>query len=524
MKSPRNKIFVLVLLFLNVSVGYAQNKTSDSIQKVLQTLKEDTNKVNTLNELAYEFTNSADYQKSLQFANEAISLAEKINYKKGKALAFYRIGMCYTSQRNLAEANTNFNIALNFYQEIGDKERLAKIYGQLGNNYAQHGFYPDAIAALYNSLKIYEEIGDKQAAAENMQGIGLMNWEQGNDSDALKMAQECLKLRQDIGDSTGMGQSLAFIGELHTNMGNYVEALRNDSDALNIYQKLGNRGPSWGAIMCYVSIADVDKKIGEIAFAAGDKSTASNKYREAYNNYLIGLNYWKGYEELDNLAEIYTKVGFIQLKLNDLSAARESFQNGLQISARLSLREEIRNSNQGLSIVDSITGDFRHALDHFETYVLYRDSLVNEKTKRKTIQAELAYENDKKAAIAKALQQKKDAERTTQLTGIAVFIPIFFLFVLMLSRTKVKARLVTFLAVMGLLLSFEFITDLIFPYISDWTNDSPLWETFILVVIAALIEPINYRLEAWIRTRLAHKAIRRMSSTSIPAFSNNPPK
>ena len=106
-----------------------------------------------------------------------------------------------------------------------------------------------------------------------------------------------------------------------------------------------------------------------------------------------------------------------------------------------------------------------------------------------------------------SFEEKKEAERTTQLTGIAVFIPIFFLFVLFLSRIKVKARLVAFLAVMGLLLSYEFITDLIFPFISGWTNDSPLWETFILVVIATLIEPVNYRLERWVKTKLVHRTI-----------------
>jgi hypothetical protein len=60
---------------------------------------------------------------------------------------------------------------------------------------------------------------------------------------------------------------------------------------------------------------------------------------------------------------------------------------------------------------------------------------------------------------------------------------------------------------MGLLLSYEFITDLIFPFISGWTNDSPLWETFILVVIATLIEPVNYRLERWVKTKLVHRTI-----------------
>jgi tetratricopeptide (TPR) repeat protein len=510
MKSHLTKTVLFVLLFLNAFIGHAQTKTIDSLQKDLQTRKEDTNKVNTLNELAYEFTNNADPQKSLRFANQAISLAEKINYKKGKALAFLRLGVSYAWHNNFAEAGKNFNTALILYQEIGDKNRIAQIYNELGGNYFVQGFYSDAIAYMYNSLKIDEEIGNKKAAAENLQGIGIMYWEQGDDSDALKMTQDGLKLCREIGDSIAMGQSLSFIGQIYMAVGKYDEALQNDSDALKIYQKLGNRGPAWGTIMCYISIADVDEKFGEIAYAAGDKSTASNKYQEAYKNYLPGLNYWKGSLQLVNLAEVYNKVGFSQVKLNDLSAARGSFQNGLQISEKIALREEIRNSYQGLYMVDSITGDFRHALGHYKTYIVYRDSLVNEKTRKKTIQAELQYEADKKAAIAKALAEKKDAERTTQLTGIAVFIPIFFLFVLFLSRIKVKARLVAFLAVMGLLLSFEFITDLIFPYISNWTNDSPLWETFILVVIAALIEPINYRLERWVKTKLAHKPIHQM--------------
>jgi tetratricopeptide (TPR) repeat protein len=505
MKSKRYTTVLFGLFFLNAFIGHAQTKTIDSLQKALQSLKEDTGKVNTLNELAYEFTLRDDSPKTLQFAREAISLAEKINYKKGKALGFFRIGLCYTLQSNLPEANKNLNLALKLYQEIGDRDRIARTYYELGGNYGQLGFYSDAMANLYNSLKISEETGNKKAAADDLQAIGVMYWEQGNDSDASKKAQEGLKLRQEIGDSTGIGQSLSFLGDVNINAGKYAEALHNDSAALRIYQILGKRGPAWGPIMCYGSIGNVDEKIGETAYASGDKPTASKRFQEAYKNDLISLNYWKESGDPADLAYAYNKVGLVQVKLNDLSAARESFEEGLKISAKISLREEMRNSFQGLSIVDSMTGDFRQAFDHYKRFIEYRDSLVNEKTQKRTFQAQLQYENDKKAAIAKALEQKKDAERTTQLVGIAVFIPIFFLFVLFLSRIKVKARLVTFLAVIGLLLSFEFITDLIFPYISDWTNDSPLWETFILVVIAALIEPINYRLERWVKTKLTFK-------------------
>src|SRR5580692_191507 len=162
MKSHLNRTVLFVLFFQNAFPGHAQTKTIDSLQQVLRTQQEDTSKVNTLNELAYEFTNFADSQKSLQFARQALSLSETINYKKGKALSFFRIGICYSSNGNLAEANKNFTLALKLYQEIGDKNRIARTYYELGNNYGVMGFYPDAIANYYNSLKIYQEIGNKK--------------------------------------------------------------------------------------------------------------------------------------------------------------------------------------------------------------------------------------------------------------------------------------------------------------------------------------------------------------------------
>jgi len=115
-------------------------------------------------------------------------------------------------------------------------------------------------------------------------------------------------------------------------------------------------------------------------------------------------------------------------------------------------------------------------------------------------------ENVRQQEIAE--QKKEDEEeskRNIQRGGIAVFIPLFFLFVLLLSRTKVKSRTVEFLAIVGLLLFFEFITDLLYPLISNWTNESPVWETLIFVIIAASLEPVSYRLEHWIKGKLVHK-------------------
>ena len=117
---------------------------------------------------------------------------------------------------------------------------------------------------------------------------------------------------------------------------------------------------------------------------------------------------------------------------------------------------------------------------------------------------------------------EEEAERNLQLTAIAVFIPVFFLGVLLLSRTKVRPRVVEFLGVLGLLLFFEFITDLIYPYVSKLTNENPIWEMLFLVSLAALLEPLNFKLEHWVKGYLVHKHVPVPIPVIVESISNEP--
>src|SRR5438067_7666376 len=70
----------LFFVFILYSLGaYTQNNnTIDSLKKVFQTEKDDTNKVNTLIELAHEFRyTKADT--ALYFINQALTLAKKLD-------------------------------------------------------------------------------------------------------------------------------------------------------------------------------------------------------------------------------------------------------------------------------------------------------------------------------------------------------------------------------------------------------------------------------------------------------------
>jgi hypothetical protein len=153
----------------------------------------------------------------------------------------------------------------------------------------------------------------------------------------------------------------------------------------------------------------------------------------------------------------------------------------------------------------------RHMVDSAFKYqsaeIVAKDSMFSQE-KIRQIQSLGFDETLRQQEIA---SQKKKAEenhiRNLQLLAIGVFIPVFFLGVLFLSRTKVSTRIVEFLGILSLLLFFEFITDLIYPYVSELTNENPIWEMMLLVLLAALLEPLNFRLEHWVKGHLVHKPV-----------------
>ena len=80
-------ILLLALLYLHCSVGYlnAQTPETDSMENQIKTYrKADTNRVNLLNITALKFY-LVDNDKHLGYAEQALELAEKLRYEKGRA-------------------------------------------------------------------------------------------------------------------------------------------------------------------------------------------------------------------------------------------------------------------------------------------------------------------------------------------------------------------------------------------------------------------------------------------------------
>ena len=102
------------------------------------------------------------------------------------------------------------------------------------------------------------------------------------------------------------------------------------------------------------------------------------------------------------------------------------------------------------------------------------------------------------------VKRKEAQERAQQLQLmlIGIFIPIFFLLTVFLSKRKIHVKAIKTLGIISLLLLFEYITLLFHPFVLSITNHTPIFELLIFVSIAALLIPTHHRVEFWLINKL----------------------
>jgi len=341
---------LLLLLNLLQPFSYAQNAKTDSLLNVLKTIKADTARVNLLNDIGWELISTGDYEPAMNYINDAKTLAGKIKFKKGIANSFNNIGVIYYRQGNYSKALKNYFASLKIREEIGDKKGIAKSYNNIGIIYFNQGNYPEARKNHFASLKIKEEIGDRKGIAFSYNNIGNIYYYEGNYPEALKSYFASLKIREEIGGKNEIADSYNNIANIYDNQANYPEALKNYFASLKIFEEIGDK---------------------------------------------------------NGIATSYTNIGQLYIHMNKAAEGKLWLQKGLRLSSEIGSLGDIKHSYSGLAKADSALGNFKAAFEQYKMYIIYRDSIINEESTKKTLQEQLQYEYEKKEAVAAAAAEKQ---------------------------------------------------------------------------------------------------------------------
>jgi tetratricopeptide (TPR) repeat protein len=420
------KLFLLFTLIhqLVCKTAHAQQNKTDSLLALLKTTKEDSTKVNAFNNLflQYEFK---DKEQAKEYLNKAKLLSQKIGYKKGLALTYTYLAYFSEDIANQQEALKNNTEALKIYTEMHDKKGMSKSYGNIGLDYFDQDDYPEALKNYLTSLSIDVAIANKPGIASTYNKVGLVYSAQGNYPEALKNYFTSLKTYENLGDKLGIAYSYNNIGIVYEKQDNYAKALENYMSALKMKEALAdkkgiagqlhnigalyrNQGDFQNALDYLFKALKINEEIGNEKWKAynltaiGLVYSSEHKYPEALNNYMLALKIGEAMGDKVICATLSCNVGEVFTKQKKYRDAGEYLIKSNEMALAVGMKDLVKESYRALTILDSAKGDFKSAYANQKQFILYRDSLDNETTRKKTIQSQMTYDFEKKEAITEA--------------------------------------------------------------------------------------------------------------------------
>jgi two-component system sensor histidine kinase UhpB len=407
-----------IVLFISAYTQH-QNKI-DSLINVLKTAVEDTNKVNLLNALCKQVVQTSNYLEAKKYANEALHLSEKINFKKGVANAYNNFGVISWYEGNYSEALKFHSSALKLRLEINDKQGIANSYNNLALIYSDQGNYPEALKNHFASLRIYEELNDRIGLARSYNNLGEIYRNQNSNQDALKYYRASLKIKEEFNDKTGISNAHNNIGLIYRTEGLYPEALENLSASLKIRMEIGDK---LGISACYNNIANTYCDLG--------------KYSKALEDYFASLKIKEEIGDRKGIAMTYNNIGGAYTSQKNFTKALQNLNKGLFLSKEMGAKDWIRDSYYGLSELDSVMGNYKQSLEHYKLYLFYKDSILNETENNRTAQMKIQYETQKKDKEISLLNKDKEIQnieikkqtllKNSLIFGLAFTLLLFFL-------------------------------------------------------------------------------------------------
>jgi class 3 adenylate cyclase len=410
------QVFLFLALLLAVSSRVdAQTKQADSLKLLIRNANDDSLKVNTLIDISGSLLR-VDTKEALRYANEALALAEKLDFVRGQAYALKSIGMSYYFQGNYIETLLFWQQSLSAFQTIGDKLGIANMLNNLGAVNFNEGDDEKAIQYYLESLRVSEEIGDKLRIATALVNIGAVYYnKKGTHYMALEYYLKALPLSEELGDNDAIGTSAVNMGEIYLARGDDKSALIYFEKALEAYKASENGNVPYAL-----------NNIGKVYAIRRDFARAIEYQREAFQlaenqNAKLEMS-----QSLLGLASTYDMKG-------DFGSAINSYLKAKEIALEIGANYELKFAYEGLAALYQKVSDFENAYKYQTLFSSIKDTLYNAEMDKRLQALTLNFDLEKKQGEVdlltkdKALQQldlqrQKTIRNATSITGLLLLL------------------------------------------------------------------------------------------------------
>jgi two-component system, sensor histidine kinase and response regulator len=218
-------IFSLVAFFVfSLTVSVAQSQSLDSMfRRLLQPQKMDTSYVNLLNNISYAM-GDRDGDMSAQYAQQALSLATKLNDLEGIARAYNNLGLVASQKMENTTSLLDFQKSIDAYRKAQDSLGISNENNNLGLFYSNMG---DGDRSLYYS-KLYQNYvlrkGKPKDIAIGWLNLGVAFGQVKKNDSALYASYKALPIFQQLNDTMNSAFTLMNIASTFVDLQKYSQA------------------------------------------------------------------------------------------------------------------------------------------------------------------------------------------------------------------------------------------------------------------------------------------------------------
>ena len=381
MPSRHRTLYSLVTAFL-LTIGHA-------VGNPFVTPTEDTTHVNLLNRMAMSIRES-DHMLAEQYAKDALDIAEKIGYQKGKAEALGNLG--WVSYRK-----TDFVNTLHYSIE---------------------------------AMRIAEQIGYKTEMARCMNNIAAVSFEQKQYDKAVSEFKKAIKMAYDSRDGKTIGRSLNNLAYVYL-----MSELNIDSA-----EYYGVRA---------VQFCETIKDNYLIAFGlrtTGDVLVQRGQYDKALKLYQRGIALSEASRNNSMRAATYHRIAKVYVHLGRNDDAIQVLLRNAEDAKKMGYREELERTYKVLSDIYHKLGQQDKAYSYLDQYTAVHDSIYTTQNSKQIALLQNEFELSLKQAQIELLtkdtdlKQKEISTQRVQLyaTIIGASCVLLLVTVMLYSFQKVK--------------------------------------------------------------------------------------
>jgi two-component system sensor histidine kinase/response regulator len=341
----------LVIAFL-LTVGSALGASYPSSASMVPV--EDTTHVNLLNRMAMAIRET-DHDLAEKYAEDALAIAEKIGYLKGKAEAMGNIGW-------VAYRRSDFVNTLHYSIE---------------------------------AMKIAEQIGYKTEMARSMNNIAAVSFEQKQFPKAISEFKKALVISYESKDGKAIGRSLNNVA--------YVYLMSNTSlDSADVYSNKA------------VQYCETIKDSYLIAFGlrtSGDVMVKRKQYAKALKMYERGIALSEANRNNSMMAATYHRIAKVYVELGRNDDAIQVLLRNADEARKMGYREELERTYKVLSEIYHKLGQPDKAYDYLTRYTSLHDSIYTMQNSKQIALLQNEFELSLKQAQIELLTKEADLKQ-----------------------------------------------------------------------------------------------------------------